>query len=382
MTVPAPSTNAVALLNTAPFRHLYVHLPFCRHKCGYCDFNAYARLDGLMQPYVEALERELGSASERFAFAPLATVYFGGGTPSLMPAQSITRLMERIRALFGVEPGAEVTLEANPASTDPAKLAAWQAAGVNRLSIGVQGFDPRALAVLERRTDGAQARRAVSEARAAGFENLSLDLIYAVPFQTVESWRATLREAIALEPEHLSCYCLTFEEGTPLHRRLERGQLPAVEPDAQWEFIATCQSELTGAGYRRYEISSWSRRGFESIHNQSYWHCRPVYGAGCGAHSYARSADSSQRWWNVARPQSYISSTGFVEDGEVLGPRQSAAERLMLGLRMADGVEPPDGFENELADLEAAGLVDWVGNRVRPTSRGLDLHNQVALAIL
>ena len=382
MTVPALSALPGVLLNSAPFRHLYVHLPFCRHKCGYCDFNAYARLDGLMQPYVEALERELGSASARFDFGPLATVYFGGGTPSLMPASSITRLMDRIRALFDLESGAEITLEANPASTDPAKLAAWRAAGVNRLSIGVQGFDPRALAVLERRTDGEQARRAVSQARGAGFENLSLDLIYAVPFQTVESWQATVREAIALGPEHLSCYCLTFEEGTPLHRRLERGQLPAVEPDAQWEFLARCQSDLIGAGYRRYEISSWSRPGFESAHNQSYWHCRPVYGAGCGAHSYARSTDSSQRWWNVARPQSYISSSEFVEDGELLGPRQSAAERLMLGLRMADGVEPPEGFEKELADLEAAGLVERAGNRVRPTPRGLDLHNQVALTIL
>lgn len=365
-----------------PFPHLYVHLPFCRHKCGYCDFNAYARLDGLMEPYVEALERELGYAAGRYSFGPLATVYFGGGTPSLMPAESIRRLLDRIRSLIGLRPDAEVTLEANPASTDPAKLAGWREAGVNRLSIGVQGFDPRALAVLERRTDGAQARRTVRQAREAGFTNLSLDLIYAVPYQTVASWQSTLRQALDLEPEHLSCYCLTFEEGTPLHRRLEKGLLPAIDADVQWDLMAMCQSELTGAGLPRYEVSSWSRPGFESKHNRSYWRCAPVYGAGCGAHSYGRSGDSSRRWWNVARPQDYISSGGFVEDGETLGPQRTAAERLMLGLRTVEGLEAPPGFEKALAELEAAGLVSRVGRRVSPTERGLDLHNQVALAVL
>ncbi len=382
MTSPATQDIAGELLNMDTFHHLYVHLPFCRHKCGYCDFNAYARLDGLMQPYVEALERELGYAAERFSFGPLATVYFGGGTPSLMPAESIRRLLDLIRSRFGLHSDAEVTLEANPASTDPDKLATWRAAGVNRLSVGVQGFDPRALAVLERRTDGAQARRAVRQAREAGFANLSLDLIYAVPFQTAESWRSTLRQAIELEPEHLSCYCLTFEEGTPLHRRLQKGLLPAVEGDAQWELMEMCQSELTGAGFRRYEVSSWSRPGFESRHNRSYWQCRPVYGAGCGAHSYGRSAGSSRRWWNLARPQDYISSTGFVEDGETLDPRRTTAERIMLGLRTVDGLEVPAGFETELADLAAAGLVTRTGDLVRPTERGLALHNQVALAVL
>jgi oxygen-independent coproporphyrinogen III oxidase len=382
VTVPAAEPAPGELLNMDPFRHLYVHLPFCRHKCGYCDFNAYARLDGLMQPYVEALERELGYAVERFPLGRLATVYFGGGTPSLMPAESIRRLLDRIRSLIGLDPDAEVTLEANPASTDPLKLQTWREAGVNRLSIGVQGFDPRALAVLERRTDGAQARRAVRQAREAGFGNLSLDLIYAVPFQTAESWRSTLRQAVELEPEHLSCYCLTFEEGTPLHRRLQKGLLPAVDADFQWELMAMCQSELTGAGLRRYEVSSWSRPGFESKHNRSYWRCAPVYGAGCGAHSYGRSKDSSRRWWNWARPQAYISSADFVEDGETLGPRQTAAERLMLGLRSVEGLEAPAGFEAALAELETAGLVSRNGRFLQPTPRGLDLHNQVALAVL
>ena len=382
MTLSESGWTVGNVLNSERFHHLYVHLPFCRHKCGYCDFNAYAGLDGLMQPYVRALERELGSAAERFAFGPLATVYFGGGTPSLLPAEDISRLLGRIRSLFEIAPEAEITLEANPASTDGQKLAVWRENGVNRLSIGVQGFDPRALAVLERRTDGAQARRAVKEARQAGFANLSLDLIYGVPYQTLESWQETLRKAIDLAPEHLSCYCLTIEPGTLLHRQVAKGQLQPVDADVAWQFLEKCQFELTGAGYRRYEVSSWSRPGFESRHNQSYWRCRPVYGAGCGAHSYGLWGESARRWWNWARPQDYISSSGFVADGEDLDPRKAAAERIMLGLRMVDGLQAPPGFESEVDELLAAGLVSRTADRIQPTERGLDLHNQIALAVL
>jgi oxygen-independent coproporphyrinogen-3 oxidase len=382
MSRPTAGHASPVVLNSDRFHHLYVHLPFCRHKCGYCDFNAYARLDGLMQPYVDSVVRELGYAADRYRFGELETVYFGGGTPSLHPPEHIERLLDEIRSRFGLNPQAEVTLEANPASTDPEKLRRWRASGVNRLSFGVQGFDPRALAVLERRTDGQQARRAVAQARQAGFANLSLDLIYGVPYQSLDSWAQTLEAAISLEPEHLSCYCLTVEEGTLLRQRVEKGLLPSVEPDLQWLFLERSRSVLTGAGYLRYEISSWSRPGYESRHNRSYWRCRSVYGAGCGAHSYARFGDSARRWWNVSRPQSYISSVDFVEDGEELTPRQVRAEQAMLGLRTTEGITPPAGLEKELAELTVAGLLEWSGPLVRPTERGLDLHNQIALAVL
>src|SRR5438270_1178899 len=371
-----------ALLNMHSFRHLYIHIPFCRHKCGYCDFNAYAGLDGLMAPYVDALERELAFAASSYPFGELRTVYFGGGTPSTLSPELISRLLTRVRSEFSLGAGAEVSLEANPASTDVERLEAWRRGGVNRLSLGVQGFDRRTLAVLERRTDGAMAEQAVRLARAAGFRNLSLDLIYAVPYQSLESWQQTLQRAIDLAPEHLSAYCLTLEEGTQLFRQWQRGDLPAVDPDEQWMFLEKCQSALTSAGFHRYEVSSWSRPGFESRHNRSYWQCRPVYGAGCGAHSYARSGESARRWWNWSRPQEYISSTSFVEDGEDLDPRKARAEQIMLGLRTVDGLEPPHGFETELADLEEAGLIARLANRVHPTERGLDLHNQIALAVL
>jgi oxygen-independent coproporphyrinogen-3 oxidase len=231
-----------------PFRNLYVHIPFCKHKCGYCDFNAYAGMDRLMPDYVDALERELADARERYAFGDLDTVYFGGGTPSLLPADLVARLLRFIRANFDVAPDAEVTLEANPASTDEMKLAAWLEGGVNRLSLGVQGFDGRALAVLERRTDAAQATRAFELARSMGMRDISIDLIYAVPFQDRETCLETLRRGMALGPEHVSTYCLTFEEGTLLWRRRAEGRVPEVDPDLQWDQLDAACVELERAG--------------------------------------------------------------------------------------------------------------------------------------
>src|SRR5487761_790547 len=365
-----------------PFRNLYLHIPFCKHKCGYCDFNAYAGMDRLMPDYVDALERELGGARERRAFEELDTVYFGGGTPSLLPADLATRLLRFIRANFDVAPDAEVTLEANPASTDEATLAAWLEGGVNRLSLGVQGFDSRALAVLERRTDAAQATRAFELARSAGMRNISIDLIYAVPFQSRESWLETLRRGLALGPDHISTYCLTFEEGTLLWRRRAQGKVPEVDSDLQWDQLDAACEELELAGFTRYEVSNWAKPGFESRHNHAYWRCRPVCGAGAGAHSYATDGSSSQRWWNVARPRDYIAAPNPVAGGEELEARKTAAESLMLGLRTAEGMVPPAGFDPELAELVKGGLIARAGGRVVPTRRGMDLHNQIALAVL
>src|SRR4029077_13965429 len=218
-----PALQHQRRLTVQPVANLYIHIPFCKHKCGSCDLNAYGGMDRLMPDYVDALERELAAARERQEFVPLQTVYLGGGTPSLLPAELMTRLLTFIRGAFDIAPDAEVTLEANPASTDEARLSAWLEGGVNRLSLGVQGFEPRALAVLERKTDAAQATRAFTLARSMGFANVSIDLIYAVPHQSRESWVDTLRRALALGPDHVSTYCLTFEEGTLLWRRRAEG---------------------------------------------------------------------------------------------------------------------------------------------------------------
>jgi oxygen-independent coproporphyrinogen-3 oxidase len=340
-------------------------------------------MDRLMPDYVDALERELAAAAQRMRFERLETVYLGGGTPSLLPAELMARLLRFINATFDVAPDAEVTVEANPASTDSARLGAWLEGGVNRLSLGVQGFDPRALAILERRTDAAQATTAFHLARANGMRNVSIDLIYAVPFQSRESWLETLRRGLDLGPDHVSTYCLTFEEGTLLWRRRSEGRVPEVDPDLQWDQLDAACKELEAAGFRRYEVSNWARPGFESRHNMAYWRCRPVFGAGAGAHSYAADGRSAWRWWNVARPRDYIAATPIpVAGGEELPDRKAVAEALMLGLRTVEGVAAPGGFDDELAGLVRAGLVERRDGRIVHTRRGLDLHNQVALAVL
>ncbi|HSS93374.1 MAG TPA: radical SAM family heme chaperone HemW [Candidatus Dormibacteraeota bacterium] len=389
MSAPAQEhfpTRPAADLPTAwggAFSHLYIHLPFCKHKCGYCDFNAYAGMDRLMPDYVDALERELAAAREQREFARLQTVYLGGGTPSLLPADLIARLLAFIRGTFDVATDAEVTLEANPASTDAARITAWLEGGVNRLSLGVQGFEPRALAVLERKTDAAQATRAFELARSMGVSNISIDLIYAVPHQSLESWVETLKRGLALGPDHVSTYCLTFEEGTLLFRRRAEGKVPELDPDLQWDQLDAACAELDGAGFRRYEVSNWARPRYESRHNLAYWRCRPVYGAGAGAHSYTTDGSRAWRSWNVARPRDYIAASPAPRaDGEELSERKAGAEALMLGLRTAEGIVVPGGFEAELRELASAGLIERVDGRVAPTRRGMDLHNQIALAVL
>src|SRR5256712_2618387 len=365
------------------FRHLYVHIPFGRHKCGYCDFNAYAGMARIRPYSVDDLEQDLSSPGGRYPFQQLETVSIGGGTPSLLPAAEVSRLLDFIRRTFNIAPDAEVTLEANPASTDETKIAAWLEGGVNRLSLGVQGFDQRALAVLERKTDAAQAVRAFSLAREMGMSNVSIDLIYAVPFQSLETWLETLRRAIALGPDHVSTYCLSFEEGTLLHRRRAEGKVPEVETDLQWDQLDAACAELEAAGFRRYEVSNWSHPGFESRHNHAYWRCRPVYGAGAGAHSYATDGRRASRWWNVARPREYVAAARSPRaDGEELESRKAAAESLMLGPRAADGMVAPRGFDSEPRGLLRAGLIRRVEGRIVPTRRGMDLHNQIALAVL
>jgi oxygen-independent coproporphyrinogen-3 oxidase len=234
------------------------------------------------------------------------------------------------------------------------------------------------------------------QARQAGFENLNLDLIYGIPFQDRDSWVASLERAVQLGPEHLSCYCLSFEPGTLLTRRRDRGLLPEVDSDLQWEQLQIAVEFLAAAGYERYEVSNWCRPGRRARHNRAYWECRPVYGAGAGAHSYATDGRRAWRWWNLAHPRAYVAAldrpleavpgpgvaTPAGEDGEELTPERADAERVMLGLRTTAGLEAPPGFEERLGELQGLGLVERRGPCWAPTPRGLDLHNQIALAVL
>lgn len=328
---------------------LYIHVPFCASKCGYCDFYSRVRRD--QQPaYLEALASEIQGWAEQGLTAD--TLYFGGGTPSLLPPEAVAGLIDRCRKVFSLS--GEITLEANPDTVTLEGLRILRRAGVNRLSFGVQSAVDSELRLLGRRHDFAAAVRAVQVAREAGFENLSLDIMLGIPGQDEKSLLTTLDEMTALAPEHLSCYLLKIEEGTPFARR-GMAQRCADEDEAA-DFYLTTASFLKKMGYTHYEISNFARPGFESRHNLKYWRCQDYLGFGPAAHSCLLG----RRFFHPADLEAYIASGGKnrIEDGLAGAPE----ERLMLGLRLAEGVSPeklPPSF-------------DWAGfcQRCRPYLQG------------
>jgi putative oxygen-independent coproporphyrinogen III oxidase len=360
---------------------LYVHVPFCLTRCGYCDFNAYSDLGHLASRYVEALRTEADLTSGEWSGTRFASIYLGGGTPTTLEPGVLGSLIEHLRARFDVLPGAEVTAEANPDTVDESSLSALRSGGITRLSLGVQSFDPSALAALERVHPPESARRAYAAARAAGFDSVSLDLIYGALGEDEASWRRTLGEAVALGPDHLSCYALTVEPSTPLGRKVALGLTPPPDPDLQADLYDIACETLAGAGYRHYEVSNWARPGHESGHNLGYWERRPYLGLGAGAHSYR----GGRRWWNVRPPGRYIELLGRGRPAtggeELLGPEEDRIENLLLSLRQAAGA-PADRLPADTArELVARGLATKAAGRLSLTDRGMLLANEVVLAL-
>lgn len=360
---------------------LYVHIPFCLTRCGYCDFNAHAGLDELKSPYVEALRREADATAGEWTGARFASIFLGGGTPTTLPASAIERLLDHLRDRFDVDTEAEVACEANPDTVDQRSLTELRAAGVNRLSLGVQSFNAATLTALERIHSADSARRAYADARAAGFDDVNLDLIYGADGETLDAWRRTLEEAVALGPEHLACYALTIEPGTPLGAKVAAGMVPAPDPDLQAAmFEHTCE-RLAEAGYRHYEVSNWSRPGHESLHNLGYWEGRPYLGLGAGAHSYR----DRRRWWNVRPPARYIelAATGQSPVGgeELLTEEEVRLERVLLGIRSADGLPSEEVPAEAARMLVGRGLATIERDRFALTERGMLLANEAVLAL-
>ena len=388
---------------TAPLS-LYVHIPFCTAKCGYCDFNSYAGQDHLIPAYDRALDRELRLWARSLGSRPVPTVYFGGGTPSLTPLEELAGVAATIRECFGLDPDVEWSLEANPGTVNEAYLRGLRALGVNRLSFGVQSFDDAELRALERIHTADDVRREVAAARAAGFDNVNLDLIFGLPGQTLEGWRRNLEEALRLEPEHLSVYALTVEEGTALARDVARGRKPAPDPDLQADMYELTERMLADAGYEHYELSNWAKPGRRCRHNLVYWRNQEYLGVGAGAHSYVDGV----RFANERLPSRYLAAVNETWDAWQGGgpttmrqvasverepPELQMAETAILGLRLVGGVdlaafEQRHGraFEEvyavELPELFAYGLLERADGHIRFTPRGRLLGNEVFQRLL
>jgi len=372
----------------------YVHIPFCARKCAYCDFasEGLEEAGGLSvaRRYVDALaiETDMRAMSEEFHGAPVETIYLGGGTPTILPPEWMAEVLVRLSNRFAFEDGAEVTIEANPGTVDEPKIAALLAAGVNRLSVGVQSFSDETLRTLGRIHTAAEAQEAIAAARRAGCANISLDLMYGVPRQSLEEWRESLAAAVECGVEHISAYALTVEEGTGLQAQIESGELPAPDDDLAADMYLDAEQILGEAGFEHYEISNFARPGLECRHNRRYWADDEYLGLGASAHSFRGGV----RWNNADDLRVY---TEWIERGrlpvvraEALSARERVGEMLMVGLRRAEGVSeeeierrcglgPREVFGEEIRGLCGDGLLVAEGGRLAIPREKWLLSNEV-----
>ena len=403
---PAPSAPALTGDADGDAISLYIHVPFCQTKCPYCDFNTYQGIESLMPPYLEALAAELTTWGRLLEGPEVGTVFFGGGTPSYLPDGAIGDILAAAGTAFRLRPGAEVTIEANPGDLDSDKAGRWLAQGVNRLSLGVQSLDNGLLALLGRRHNADQAIAAFRTVGEAGFANVNLDLMYGLPHQTLAQWQDTLQRLAALSPAHISLYCLTLEEGTPLHRWVEQGKLPQPDPDLAADMYHYARELLAAGGYHHYEISNWSRPGLASRHNLAYWQNRPYLGVGPGAHSCL----GGYRFWDLDSPRAYVAAVkewadtapqppapltaaglekvGPVGGCESISPDLAAAETMFLGLRLLDGLDLAQAsarlgidlaakYQPQIEELLALELLERQGPVIRLSQAAYLIANQV-----
>jgi putative oxygen-independent coproporphyrinogen III oxidase len=356
---------------------VYVHIPFCASRCDYCDFATWTDRGHLIDDYVDACvthaRRQMTGANR-----PATSVFFGGGTPSLIPAAGLARILEAIDR----EDGAEVTVECNPDSVDPELFATYANGGVNRLSFGVQSMEPRVLAELGRTHDPASVERAVRWARDAGFEHINVDLIYGSPCESIDDWRRSLDGALALEPDHVSAYALTVEPGTPLGKDIASGGRRAPDDDDQAEKYEIADDVLRAAGYDWYEISNWAQPGGECRHNLLYWAQGDYLAIGAAAHGHL----AGRRMWNLRTPERYIAAieTGATAEAgeEILDDRERTEEALLLAIRTRAGAASGPNLARATAELAADGLIEPGGDRIVLTRRGRLLASAVTVRLL
>lgn len=400
---PTPSSRPLGL---------YVHIPFCARKCPYCDFNTYAGLEGLHEAYVVALCREIAAGAVRHGGRPVDSVFIGGGTPTVLSGSQLERIVSGLRAGFQLLPGCEVTVEANPGTTDQGRFAQLADLGVNRLSLGAQSFQEDELKFLGRIHGVAELAAAVEAARAAGLQRINLDLIFGLPGQERAAWHRSLAAALALEPDHLSLYSLIVEPETPLAQWVASGRVAAPDDDAAADLYLDAQERLGAAGYLQYEISNWARRTASgetvdawssppgaSRHNLRYWRNEDYLGFGPGAHGCLHRpagpgvGHQARRWWNLKSVPEYIRRLAAgepVEDAsETLEGPQAMGESMMLGLRLIreglswsafealHGVDAREAYASILNELSGWGMLERSASALRLSAKGVPLGNQV-----
>ncbi|WP_157947560.1 radical SAM family heme chaperone HemW [Abditibacterium utsteinense] len=369
----------------------YVHIPFCARRCPYCDFavSVDAR-QSFRERYVAALQSEINGELEHFE-AGLDTVFFGGGTPTELPAETLCQILAPI--LQKTKADAEISLEANPENLTFDFLWKLREGGFNRISLGAQSFDARELQVLGRAHDASKIENAAQDARRAGFENLSLDLIYGAPESSVFAWRQSLERAIALDLTHVSAYCLTIEDGTAFGKRVEKGEMPAPDADLMADLMDETAQTLERAGFERYEVSNWAKPGFESRHNRNYWRGGDYLGFGCGAHGHRQG----HRFWNERDAKTYVSrieNKGSARAGEEkLTPRERAVELVALGVRQREGFDLAQlsrigafdaraALNASLSSFVSQGMLCETNGRVAPEPRALALADGMAARLV
>ena len=382
-------------MNHEPFS-LYIHIPYCISKCPYCDFNSHVVAEIPERAYTDSLIQELNHYAELddWRGRTIRSIFFGGGTPSTFHPVSIENILEHVAARWRLLSDCEITLEANPGTVDSANFQGYRACGVNRISVGVQSFQPRLLKFLGRVHSADEAKKALSVVQAAGFENFSLDLIYANPSQTLTDLAADLDTALSFQSPHLSAYNLTIEEGTPFHHEFRTGRIQLLTEEEEIAMAELIEQKLNNAGLRRYEISNYARPGFYSRHNANYWRGGDYLGLGAGAHSYKKMNAAGvlgRRWSNEKNPGRYItniSETGVaVADSEDIDLAKAAGESMFLGLRMTEGVSS-ESFRNrfgktpveiypQINTWREGQLIEEEAGFLRLTSKGLMVANSI-----
>ena len=385
---------------------LYIHVPFCKTKCPYCDFNTYQGIESQMASFLEAVTGELRLWGDALGRPGVRTVFFGGGTPSYLPDGGIAEILDAASASFAIDPGAEVTIEANPGDLNDTACRSLLQQDVNRLSIGVQSLDNGLLQLLGRRHTSNGAMEAFRTAREAGFDNINLDLMYGLPNQAISQWQDTVGRLAALSPEHISLYALTLEEGTPMKVWADQGKIPEPDPDLAADMYAHARVVLASSGYHHYEISNWAHPGLESRHNLVYWRNEPYLGVGPGAHSRL----GSFRFWTVLAPRDYafrssrwaeaptppwqsfgeaeLQQARTVDGWELIDSDTACSETMFLGLRLLDGLSLSAAsaytghdlaarYHAEIEELLALGLLQKEGDIIRLDESAYMVANQV-----